>query len=229
MKFIPVIDLKNAQVVAAKKGNRAEYAPSVTPLSCSSQPHEVVQKLLSIYPFDTLYIADLDAISGTGSNFDLIHSLHLKHPDIRFWVDNGLTQLGRLNRFARTVIGSESLKDSPSLVQLCHRLTSPVLSLDFRGNDFIGPADLIRHTAIWPQEVILMTLSRVGSHSGPDLALLARLKQAAPTTNIYAAGGIRNLTDLQKLQKIGVAGALLSTALHQGHIDSTAIEHFSQA
>ncbi|MEW8382346.1 MAG: nickel transporter, partial [Candidatus Thiodiazotropha taylori] len=64
MKLIPVIDLMNGIVVRAIRGQRQSYLPSSTPLCQSSQPEAVISALLSLYPFDTLYIADLDAITG---------------------------------------------------------------------------------------------------------------------------------------------------------------------
>ena len=61
-KSIPVIDLKGGVVVRARHGDRASYRPIETPLSRTSEPLDVVAGLLSLHPFRTLYVADLDAI-----------------------------------------------------------------------------------------------------------------------------------------------------------------------
>ena len=222
MKIIPVIDLKDSLVVAAKEGQRGRYLPLRSPLCDSSRPGAVVAALLDIYPFDTLYIADLDAICGEGNHIELIADLHREHPELRLWVDNGLTDLPRLSQLARPVIGSESLDHLSTLDQLRNTLRSPLLSLDFRSATLLGPAELEGLSAVWPEEVIVMSLSRVGSNAGPDFKLLHRLCKLAPENKIYAAGGIRDHADLDQLNEMGISGALLSTALHRGRIDPSA-------
>jgi phosphoribosylformimino-5-aminoimidazole carboxamide ribotide isomerase len=227
MKLIPVIDLMDSRVVSAKRGERHAYAPSDTPLCRSSQPHAVVSALLNLFPFDTLYIADLDAIRGNGSNLELIHKLCLFYPEIVFWVDNGLAELERLCGFARPVIGSESLVSCDALSHLLASLPSPLLSLDYHADAFTGPAGLDRKPWLWPEDLIIMTLSRVGTASGPDLSLLRQFAEQAPEHRFHAAGGVRDPSDLERLSAAGVSGVLLSTALHQGTIDGATIARLS--
>ncbi|MBW9272432.1 MAG: nickel transporter [Candidatus Thiodiazotropha sp. (ex. Lucinisca nassula)] len=229
MKLIPVIDMMHNRVVVANSGKRHAYAAADTPLCRSSRPQEVLSALLDLYPFDTLYIADLDAICGSGSNLELIYALHLKYPEINLWVDNGLTDLGRLCGFARPVIGTESIVSCEQLAHLVASLPSPVLSLDYHGDHFKGPAGLDRHVDYWPEDVIVMSLTRVGTSTGPDTTRLQQFLNLQPRLRLYAAGGIRDQQDLQQLRSIGAAGVLLSTALHQGAIDHGVIDRFINA
>ncbi|MBV9702459.1 MAG: nickel transporter, partial [Methylobacteriaceae bacterium] len=100
---------------------------------------------------------------------------------------------------------------------LLRRLASDeriVLSLDFRGDAFQGPAAILADQSAWPQRILCMTLGRVGSASGPDLERLGELRKAAPDHDIYAAGGVRDLADLQRLAQAGITGALVATSLH---------------
>jgi phosphoribosylformimino-5-aminoimidazole carboxamide ribotide isomerase len=226
MKLIPVIDLKHGSVVTAIRGQRDRYAPSSSPLCQSSDAVEVLGALLDLYPFETCYVADLDAITGVGSQLDLIRGLHLNHPGLELWVDNGLTDLVRISDFARPVIGSESLVDVTQLSHLNASLSDPVLSLDFIDDRLTGLSESDLHAKHWPQDVIIMSLSRVGSATGPDSLKLQQLSIHHPDTNFYAAGGIRHRQDLEQLRNIGAAGALVSTALHQGHLDREEIGRF---
>ncbi|MCG8488836.1 MAG: HisA/HisF-related TIM barrel protein [Chromatiales bacterium] len=227
MKLIPVIDLMNGIVVTAIRGQRQRYLPCSTPLCQSSRPDAVISALMNLYPFDTLYLADLDAIMGRGSNIEEISALSSEYSETVFWVDNGLNELKQLQSIARPVIGSESLDSIEQLSHLITSLPSPVLSLDFVDNRFKGPADLLDYPELWPDEVIVMSLSHVGSAAGADISRLQQLNRLLTSHSLYAAGGIRDQQDLQQLNGLGLAGALLSTSLHQGTIDSQTLDAFT--
>lgn len=224
MKLIPVIDLMDGNVVTAIRGQRHSYLPSCTPLCLSSEPQAVLTALLQIHAFDTLYIADLNGIRGEGSNIEVIERLQRTHREITFWVDNGVTELERLTQIGRPVIGTESLNSFEHLNHLLTSLPSPILSLDFVDDVFNGPKGLEHHPQLWPNQVIVMTLSRVGSASGPDTSKLKLLKKLCPDCLLYAAGGVRDLRDVRHLSAIGINGALISTALHQRVIESKQID-----
>jgi phosphoribosylformimino-5-aminoimidazole carboxamide ribotide isomerase len=141
---------------------------------------------------------------------------------LQLWVDSGAANDAALEAVVRAnlgapVIGSESQRDDKLIAQ--HR-SSPriVLSLDFRGDAFQGPPEILAQPALWPQRVIVMTLARVGSGAGPDLGRLASIQSIAGGREIYAAGGVRNAADLSALKQAGVAGALIATALHERRI-----------
>ena len=72
------------------------------------------------------------------------------------------------------------------------------------------------HVDCWPARVIVMTLDRVGSQSGPDLERLRTVKAAAKDRAIYAAGGVRGADDLQLLMNAGITGVLVASGLHSG-------------
>ena len=63
-----------------------------------------------------------------------------------------------------------------------------------------------------------MTLDRVGSAEGPDLASLAAVRAIAPRAALIGAGGVRDLADLRAAAAAGATGWLLASALHDGRI-----------
>ena len=114
MHVIPVIDLKNAQVVHAKHGQRASYQPVSSILSASSDIFSIVEGLLKLYPFRTIYMADIDAITNSGNHFEQIELLCSMYPHITWWVDNGVRNLNARILYApqaniRAVFGSENI------------------------------------------------------------------------------------------------------------------------
>lgn len=276
MRLIPVIDIRGGEAVAASRGDRANYRPLETPLAESADPVAVARALHALFPFPTLYVADLDGIEGRGADLAMQRRLADAWPGRELWIDGGLADghiadgglpptltlptsdrrlasgemgrgsvedhphdaippplWGRLgggdsrqpikserpyrDAVAR-VMGSEVLKSVSDYAR--ERAVTPdaPLSLDFRGDAFLGPPELLADANLWPRRVIVMTLARVGSGEGPDLARLASIVTRAGAREVFAAGGVRNAEDVKALQGIGVAGALVSTALHRGAI-----------
>jgi phosphoribosylformimino-5-aminoimidazole carboxamide ribotide isomerase len=232
MNIIPVLDLRGGIVVRARMGERHRYQPIESPLSPTSDPVDVMRGLLSVHAFASFYLADLDAIEGTGDNAPALHRLRAAFPSRAFWVDNGVADAGAAMRWldegvGHLVVGSESQKDIALLRRVaehpadCGRV---VLSLDFRGEAFQGPPALLDDAAAWPQRLIVMTLARVGSGAGPDLDRLSAIRDRAGGRDIYAAGGIRDGADLAELKRAGIAGALVATSLHDGRLRGSDIE-----
>lgn len=239
MLVIPVIDLLRGQVVHARRGEREKYLPVESSLCKGSDATDIVSALLALHAFSHLYIADLDAIQSFGNNFNIINKLHNMFPQLQIWLDAGVSDAKSYSELAslqpcRLVVGSESLRDA-SLFNLplanTAAKTAPVLSLDFIGERFRGPPDLLTSPQLWPDDVIAMTLTRVGTGAGPDIDRLAQLIAAArrvsPRKNIFAAGGVRHVEDLHQLRDMGVAGALVASALHDGRITGGELKDFA--
>lgn len=222
MEVIPVLDLKEGVVVHARMGRRDQYRPIETPLASTSNPVDVARGLLAVHPFETFYIADLDAIENAGNNDAALTRLKTELPNLVFWVDNGVADIARANSWldaglGNLVLGSESQRDG-ALVRRLSQDDRVILSLDYRGDEFLGPAALLSNAAHWPRKIIAMTLARIGSANGPDLNRLAAIKAAAPDKLIYAAGGVRDPADLAALQHAGIEGALVASSLHNGKL-----------
>src|SRR5690349_17910392 len=160
MEVIPVIDLKGGVVVHARMGERALYRPIETPLARGSDPLDVARGLIALHPFATLYVADLDAITGAGDNHVALARLRHALPDVTLWVDNGLADQDAARAWlaqglGHVVLGSEAQSDS-ALVRELGMEPRVLLSLDFRGEDFCGPPELLADARLWPERVIVM-------------------------------------------------------------------------
>ncbi|HSH73007.1 MAG TPA: HisA/HisF-related TIM barrel protein [Methylophilaceae bacterium] len=221
MKIIPVIDLLNGQVVHAKRGDRQNYLPIQSSLCGSSKPEDVLHALLELYPFDTVYIADINAIQNNGDHFELVTALKKRHHGIDIWLDAGFDSVSKIElaKAFISVLGTESISDIShyqALKEACGQ--QPILSLDFKAGVFQGPEQLIENAAFWPENVIVMTLNKVGSDAGPDMAQLDAIQKIAMNNNIYAAGGVRGFADLQQLKGMHIHSVLVASALHAGLI-----------
>jgi len=229
VQVIPVIDLMNGAVVHARQGNRAHYQPIVSNLCNGSEAQEIVGALLGLYPFPALYIADLDAIQCRDDHRTLIHTLLSKHPTLEIWVDAGINSVAKVQRWQhprlRPVLGTESIPN----IATWHLLAGAcegrhILSLDFTTAGYQGPSELLQEARHWPQHVIIMSLPHVGSHAGPDMDKLTHFRALSPKHHLYAAGGIRDASDLQLLRKRGIKGALVASALHNGNLEKSMLQ-----
>lgn len=233
--IVPVLDLRGGEVVHARAGERARYLPIRSRLAAGSAPEAVIDGLLTLAPFGRIYVADLDAIERTGDHRRLVAALARRHPAIEFWLDCGIATADEAMSVAHDgitpVLGSESLADAATLAATLARLGRDrcVLSLDYRGETFLGPPALETQSQLWPARLILMTLARVGGSAGPDFARLAVAKERAGMTQIFAAGGVRGRADLDTLATLGVAGALVASALHDGRLDAAELAGLAAA
>jgi phosphoribosylformimino-5-aminoimidazole carboxamide ribotide isomerase len=214
MRLIPVIDLKSGMVVHAKKGQREHYAPMNSPLCQSSDIEAVINTFLGIYPFDTFYIADLNAITKQGNHDRLITNIVTQYPNITFWVDGGYQPYQARPINYLPVLGSECYSDA-NADELKVFQGKFILSLDYAASgEPLGAARFFAEPDLWPETVIIMTLGRVGSQQGVDVEKLNHFCQNYPQKQFVAAGGVRDAADLALLKKIGVQQVLIASALH---------------
>ena len=230
MEIIPVIDLLNGQVVHARFGNRKEYQPIKSQLCKSSDIFDIITSFLEIHPFEKIYIADLNALMLRGDHFILLKKVLDKFIEITFWIDGGFLltdQLSNKNNFI-PVLGSESFTEKGLVKIKDMKKNEFILSLDFSSSKPLGPKELFNSPVSWPKNIIIMTLSHVGSNFGPAFDKLEYYCKKHTNKNVIAAGGIRNSSDLKLLKKTGVTQALIASALHNEAISSIDIQNFRQ-
>ena len=116
--------------------------------------------------------------------------------------------------------------DADTLRRLAEEGTNFVLSLDFQEDRLLDGAGAAQEPQLWPNRLIIMSLSHVGSGRGPDYARLLDFRQRYPEKGIIAAGGVRNAQDLRKLDAMGMHAALLASALHNGEITAELLQTY---
>jgi uncharacterized protein related to proFAR isomerase len=183
-----------------------------------------VPALLDVFAFRRLYIADLDALLGRPRQLPAIDTVRRIAPQLRLWIDAAIRHDQDLSAIAERgtpVLASETLTAAEA-ERLWAACPTAVLSIDYRGDDFLGEPVLLDRLQNWPAGVIAMNLARVGSGLGPDLKQIGALRRLAP--RLYAAGGVRDASDLQRCRDAGAAGVLVASALHDGRIQRADLE-----
>ncbi len=226
MQIIPVIDIRDGLAVHARAGNRAAYEPLMTPFAGTADPVDVARGIQEAFGCEMLYVADLDSIEGRSPNIESCDQIAVAMARSEVWLDNGQLALGQHDndrvpaKNLSHVIGTENLPDVLAYQTVAlESAVPPILSLDYSAEGFLGPKKLLEASQLWPRDVIVMTLARVGMGDGPDLVRLSHIASVAgPNRRVFAAGGVRNLDDLRALIRAGAHGALVATALHTGKI-----------
>lgn len=234
--LVPVVDLLAGQVVHARRGERSRYQPIQSPLCPGSDLLPLARALRRASGSALLYAADLDALQGEPVQAQHWRQLLLDQPDLRLWLDAGfasraavealLAPLGKLAERIDPVLASEALPDTHTLADCLAADfgARSLLSLDRRAAATMDPAGCWQRSDLWPPRVIVMTLDRVGSDGGPDLATLADVASRSRATDrpalqaLVGAGGLRDTRDLAAAGSAGATHWLVATALHEGRL-----------
>jgi phosphoribosylformimino-5-aminoimidazole carboxamide ribotide isomerase len=243
MRVIGVVDLLAGRAVHARAGLRESYTAVNSIAGTSYEPGNALalaRVYLERFGLDELYVADLDAILGRSPQEAAVRSIvGLGAP---LWLDAGASSVARASHAldlgaAFVVVGLETLPSYDTLAEICDTSGRErvAFSLDLRaGEPIVAPAvraacgrrimhapahAIAAHAAnAGVGALIVIDLSRVGTGAGPDLSLIARVRDAAPGLTLLAGGGVRGLEDLSKLADVGCDGALVASALHDGRL-----------
>lgn len=235
MRVIPVIDIARGIAVHARRGERMAYRPIQSVLLQGPDPLALLRAYRETLGSEAVYIADLDAIMGSGENLTIIGEMAAAEPQLELLVDAGIRsveQAGQLldSGVKKVIIASESLVclDAASRLLAALGTDRALFSIDLKDRTVIW-RDLSTETrdpcevatslmSLGFREAVLLEMERIGTGGGVDTALLGRVTTAAPGMRFIVGGGIASAAELVRLQRAGASGALLATALHDGTI-----------
>lgn len=239
MRVIPVIDLLGGQVVRGIAGRRHEYRPIESQLASNARPATVARALREKFGFDTVYVADLDAIQGRPPNVESWQAIDGE--GLELWLDAGIGNPQALRALqallfsrsinAEIVIALESLQDDLSDEDWRDARGASqlqIFSLDLKSgipnhqivewrNSSAIEIGRIAHARGF-HNIIVLDLSDVGTNGGTrTIQLCQQLKRELHPVRIIAGGGVRGFADLRALAA-GCEAVLVASALHDGRL-----------
>lgn len=242
MHVYPVLDVLNGVVVRGVAGRRETYRPIRSRLASDADVVTVARAFREHLGLSRLYLADLDGILEDRPNEDVFRTLAGEGFDLL--VDAGVRSL----RDGQTILeagGSEvvaALETLPGpgvLEELVARFGPGriVFSLDLQHGKPLGdaatwetsdPLEMAgRAVAAGVERMIVLDLAQVGTDAGPSTReLCERLLDRHPQLRLITGGGIREADDLRVLERMGVEGALVASALHDGRIGRQELDQF---
>lgn len=233
MKIVPVIDLLKGQVVRGVAGRRQDYRPIVSRLTSSCAPVAVARAFREHLGLTEIYLADLDALAGSRPAFEIYHAL--RKEGFGLHVDAGIRRLEDAFPLAEAgletlVVGLETISGPDALEELCGKFPSRILfSLDLKDGQ---PFATSRSWTSWTpariaaeavtrgvRRLLVLDLGRVGTGQGFGTEDLCReLLAVHAGLELWAGGGVRDSSDLSRLEDCGVHAVLVASALHDGTI-----------
>ncbi len=244
MRVIPVLDLKGGRAVHSRGGRREHFGPVLSQLAApAGDAVALARAYREVLGCTECYLADLDAIGGAEPQWPLVRAITVEAA--RWLVDAACTTTHRARDIliagaSRVVVGLETLSGFAALAGLCRAIGTDrvVFSLDlFHGAPVIragtaitgDPLDIAREAArAGVAALLILDLARVGSGSGIDLALAQHIRDALPTIELLAGGGVEQEQDLERAAGAGLDGVLVATALHDGRIGAAQIQALSR-
>jgi phosphoribosylformimino-5-aminoimidazole carboxamide ribotide isomerase len=223
---IPAIDLLGGRCVRLVQGNYQN------PTVYSNDPNEVVAEFAQAGS-EHLHLVDLDAARGGADNKPVIESI-LRRKDLKVQVAGGIRSSDAVDFWLgagahAVVMGTAAVRD-PLLLERCARLHPGrvLAALDLRDDKpavtgwtntepvMIG-ALLGRWDKLPLAGVIVTSIDRDGTLSGPDLAALVTVR-AMTGLPVQYSGGISSLDDIGRVAEAGADAVILGKALYEGRI-----------
>ncbi|NOR47670.1 MAG: phosphoribosylformimino-5-aminoimidazole carboxamide ribotide isomerase [Methanosarcinaceae archaeon] len=233
-RIVFVLDIYNRTVVHAQGGNRQNYQPihKSSVLCNTSKPIEVID---AINPKE-VYIADLNILQGIGEHDTNFNDIRAVLQKVKTMLDPGISSLSdigdTLSLASNVILGTETASldtisraasEFPGRVNVSIDIkNSRILTRDpDMPNDPIEVIGMLNNMDI--RDIIILDMDRVGTSSGVDAQFLSTIA-ASSNHDVLLGGGVKDMSDIESLKDIGLKGALVATALHNGKIPIAMIQ-----
>ena len=233
--IFPAIDLRNGQSVRLYQGDyNQETVINSDPITQAQQ--------IQATGLTHLHLVDLDgAKSGRPINLDIITALR-QNTTLFIELGGGIRSLAQIQQYLslginRVIIGSAALTHPELVTEAVARFGAESIAVGVDGRQEQVATDgwltassttfseiIQAMQAVGVMNFIVTDIERDGTLGGPNIALLSRLQQKFPETNIIASGGISTITDIEDLQTAGIKDIIVGRALYDGNVTLPALK-----
>jgi phosphoribosylformimino-5-aminoimidazole carboxamide ribotide isomerase len=223
-ELIPVLDLMSAIAVSGKSGKRDTYKPLETIYSKTPDPVEIAIALKR-QGFKRIYVADLDAVEGKGSNLEIVRQINHVLPVMLDWgVKDFRSFTFALDYAQKVIVATETLNSWDDLEEIFEKYPKEriTVSVDIKDGQILSryistTFDEIKSKLkqLKPEEIILLDISSVGTLNGYNRDILNEF--SGMEDSLILGGGITP-DEIKNLIECGVSKFLVGTALHSGEI-----------
>ncbi len=221
-ELIPAVDVLGDEAVRLERGDFSRVTLR------AGDPVELVRRFAGSRP-PRIHVVDLAAARAGGVRPALVATLVAEAAPVPVQVAGGVRApedaLALVHAGAdRVVVGTAAFTGPDSLAPYVKALGARlVVAVDVRGGTVavsgwegstgLGVDEAVdRCVAAGVPRLLCTAIERDGTMSGPDLALLARVRERSALP-VLAAGGISSEADLDALAELGLEGAVVGRAL----------------
>ncbi|MBU4511662.1 1-(5-phosphoribosyl)-5-[(5-phosphoribosylamino)methylideneamino]imidazole-4-carboxamide isomerase [Patescibacteria group bacterium] len=228
MIIIPAIDISEGQVVRLYQGDfQKKQVFGHDPVDQALEFQKAGAKII--------HIVDLDgAKAGQPESFGIVKKI-IGSVDILIEVGGGIRTKNDVKKYldagvSRVVLGTKATEDLEFIKNICQKYGNRIIvGVDSR-NGFVmtdgwleksqfSTLEFIKKLeAIGAAGIIFTDISRDGTLTEPNYEILEKIVSQV-NIPIIASGGVRDLTQLYKLAKIGAEGVIIGKALYAGTLN----------
>jgi phosphoribosylformimino-5-aminoimidazole carboxamide ribotide isomerase len=226
-QVIPAIDVVGSQAVRLRRGDFDAVVAD------AGDPAGLVDRFADARP-PLLHVVDLDGARTGWTRPGLVGALAARAAPTPVQAGGGVRSPAAAKALldagaARVVVGTAALDSPATLVELASDLEERlVVAVDARDGR-VAVAGWSRVTELEPEEfaercaesgvrrLLCTAIERDGTMAGPDLDLLARVRERSGLP-VLAAGGVRSGEDIEALAALGLEGAVVGRALLEGAV-----------
>lgn len=239
-RLLPAIDLLDGKPVRLLRGNYAHKTDYSEQFSL-----EFLARTFSEFA-SGIHVVDLDgAKKGESVNLSAIETI-VKNATIPVEVGGGIRNRESTKRLldlgvSRVILGTSALENPDFLKSLLAEFGAEkvVVGVDTKNgmvathgwekaSEISAKAFLQNLQNLGVKTIIYTDISTDGTLGGAPIDTFEKLVRDFPDFEIIASGGIATVSDLEKLKKIPVAGAIFGKAFYEGKISADDLKIFSQ-
>lgn len=237
MQILPAIDIKNGHAVRLVKGDFEQ----------ETVVNDNVLDQASIFMeagIQYIHVVDLDgALEGRAANRDLIAKIK-EMTGLAIEIGGGIRTIEQIEDYLsvginRVIIGSMAVKHPQFVKEALDKFGSDkiVVGIDAKNGmvategwletstvDYISLALEMEKMGV--RLFVYTDVDRDGTLTGPNFEHYEKLIAHLTSAKVIASGGIHALSDLQQLEKIGVAGTIVGKAYYNGDISLKELREF---
>lgn len=237
MQILPAIDIKNGHAVRLVKGDFEQ----------ETVVNDNVLDQASIFMeagIQYIHVVDLDgALEGRAANRDLIAKIK-EMTGLAIEVGGGIRTIKQIEDYLsvginRVIIGSMAVKHPQFVKEALDKFGSDkiVVGIDAKNGmvategwletstvDYISLALEMEKMGV--RLFVYTDVDRDGTLTGPNFEHYEKLIAHLTSAKVIASGGIHALSDLQQLEKIGLAGTIVGKAYYNGNISLKDLREF---
>ncbi|VAX20083.1 Phosphoribosylformimino-5-aminoimidazole carboxamide ribotide isomerase [hydrothermal vent metagenome] len=237
IRIIPAIDIIDGKCVRLTKG---DYTQKIV---YNENPVEVAKEFESM-GIQFLHLVDLDGAKAKHIvNWNVLESISKKTnliidfgggirsgKDLQIAFENGASKITAGSvavKSKETVIGWLNEYGSEKIILGADTMNGMISINAWADETELTLIEFIKdYYELGFRETIVTDISKDGVLTGPAFEMYKNIKKKVPGISLIASGGVSNISDVEKLNKMKIDGVIIGKAIYEGRIKLDELKRF---